>query len=138
MLSVRNKHLQQIARLVRQGGYGIVIVDLVSSVTCDELKPKDGKENEEIVMNESECRKLLAEVESVGNHFHGVNSAKIVQQLKSRMKNMGLENVESVNLIDCWLWDIGVEEKRYLVYAVSFLKRAEEKLEEIETVSDVI
>ena len=103
-------HLRVVAQLLRAGGIGLIVTDLVSSDTypLEEL------------WDEQAPWALVEELEATGNHLSGtaptflrriINTDPVIAPL------VGAPRLERP-----WLWRVGPEET-YLVYALSFQRR---------------
>ncbi|CAO5244469.1 class I SAM-dependent methyltransferase [Frankia sp. AgKG'84/4] len=91
LLETRARHLGQMATLLRPGGRGLIVVDVVASMTCPELLyPMPYRRLPEVL---DDCLRR-------GNFFTGTNPFAIQQALQDR----GLTRCE---ISDPWVWRIG-------------------------------
>ena len=93
--AVRLGHLRRMLSMLRQGGVGILVTDVVSSDTAPELKSSTPET----------LPPLVRQLVSSGNFFSGTNPATVLRDLNilSRLPN----GAESVHTIDPWLWELG-------------------------------
>ncbi|MEU2718825.1 hypothetical protein [Streptomyces sp. NPDC007205] len=103
LLRVRDAHLQTMMGLLRQGGRGVLVDDVVSSDTCPQLPatPQD------------QLPLLLSRLLEERNFFTGCNPFAIAQKLAMPPLRATGQAVSPP-----WRWDIGT--RSYLVCAVSF------------------
>jgi hypothetical protein len=104
-------HLRILAQLVKPGGTGLLVTDVVSSDTypLEEL------------WGQQPPWKLVDELEATGNHLSGTMPAFVRRALKTDPV-VGAQ-IGSTRLIDPWLWRISADET-YLVYALAFERLA--------------
>jgi hypothetical protein len=104
-------HLRILAQLVKPGGTGLLVTDVVSSDTypLDELWGQQPPWN------------LIDELEATGNHLSGTTPAFVRRVLKT--DPIAAPLVGPTRLVDPWLWRIS-EEETYLVYALGFQRSA--------------
>lgn len=112
--AIRIGHLRRMLSMLRKGGVGILITDVVSSDTAPELNSSTPET----------LPSLVKQLVSSGNFFSGTNPANVLRDLNilSRLPN----GAESVHTIDPWLWDLG--SRTYAVYGL----RIQKKLPELE------
>lgn len=110
-IDLRRAHLRLMAGLLRPGGVGILVSDLVSSDTCPDLKRVDASLRPGEIMD--------AAVSS-GNFFHGLNPYAVLRELSEGTTNPVV--VEDVRGHGPWLWDV-TDRRTYLVFAASFVRR---------------
>lgn len=109
--AVRQRHLLELATLLKPGGYGIFISDFVSSDTWPEL----------VTLEDQRLPKAVAEQLRRSNFFTGVNPLVIRQQLIQEPALSAL--VTKVTLTQPWKWCLGT--RVYAVYAICFQRTAE-------------
>lgn len=106
VLAVRNRHLEIMIELLRQGGVGVLIADFVATETAPELARLD----------DSQIPAAAVHWINERNFFTGANPYAIRDFL------VGLANdghaVENVDVSPAWRWDIGA--KQMAVSAVTF------------------
>ncbi|EFC84936.1 hypothetical protein [Parafrankia sp. EUN1f] len=91
LLRTRAEHLDQMMKLLRPGGHGLLVVDVVASVTCPELiYPAASPSLAEVL---DDCIRR-------GNFFTGTNPYAIQQAVL----DSGLTDCE---ISDPWIWRIG-------------------------------
>lgn len=107
--ALRIGHLRRMVSMLRTGGVGILVTDVVSSDTAPELNDA----TDETLMD------LIKELVNKKNFFSGSNPAMFLNDLNilSRLPS----GPETVHTIDPWVWDIGV--RKYAVYALRIQKR---------------
>ena len=104
--SIRIGHLRLLARLVRPGGWGTLITDVVSSDTLPNLKS----------LPEPALQELMPGLNRDRNFFHGVNPAV----LRSLFRQDPILSALTTELegIPPWRWDFQI--RMYLVIAFRF------------------
>lgn len=107
--AVRRGHLIRMLQLLKAGGRGILISDLVSSETTPELTS----------INEANLPKLLAHSLATGNFFSGLHPGVMMQDLGAAPGIASL--VESPVMTAPWRWQMGP--RTYAVYAIAFRRR---------------
>lgn len=110
--ALRIGHLRRMLSLLRPGGVGVFVSDIVSSDTAEQLKTATAEQMPEIV------RTLVAEK----NFFSGMNPSVVLSELNvlSRLAT----GPDTVHTIDPWTWDMGV--RTYAVYAFRIQKKMQE------------
>ena len=108
--AIRGAHLRLMLNLLRPGGIGVLITDLVSTDTLPELATADV----------SELPRLAEAAVNARNFFTGVNPAVILKELEDPAQ-LGA-HVGRVQLVKPWKWTLG--ERAYLVYAAKFQRSA--------------
>lgn len=108
LLRLRDTHLQTMLGLLRPGGHGLLINDMVSSDTCPQLK----------ITPHDRLSTLLPTLLEERNFFTGCNPLAIVERL-----NGPQVGATGVVVSSPWRWDVGT--RSYLVCAVSFRRRHE-------------
>ena len=108
VVSVRRRHFSQVIEALRPGGYGIMIIDMVSSDTLPEL----------VSSGNTEIESLADQAEQTGNFFHGTRRMAVVQSLQSDFGNI----VDNLQIGKPWKWNLGTE-REYIVYSVVFRKK---------------
>ncbi|MET9325158.1 hypothetical protein ABZX75_34390 [Streptomyces sp. NPDC003038] len=103
LLRVRDTHLETMLNLLRPGGRGLLINDLVSSDTYPQLRTTSHHELPQLLMN------LIR----LGNFFTGCNPWAIAQRLAQAPLH-----ASRIAVSPPWRWDIGP--RSYLVCAISF------------------
>ena len=107
--AVRIGHLRRMLSMIRKGGVGILITDLVSSETAPELKNTTPEDLHDVV------RKLV----NNRNFFSGTNPGATIADLNLLSKLP--DGPESVHTLDPWLWHLG--ERTYAVYGLRFQRK---------------
>ena len=107
--AVRRGHLVRILQLLKSGGRGILISDLVSSETTPQLTSID----------EASLPKLLAQALATGNFFSGLHPGIMLQDLGTAPGIASL--VDSPVMTAPWRWQMGP--RTYAVFAISFRKK---------------
>jgi hypothetical protein len=107
--SLRVGHLRRMLSLLRPGGVGIFVSDIVSSDTAEQLKTATTEQMPELVQT------LVAEK----NFFSATNPSVVLAELNvlSRLET----GPDTVHTIDPWKWDMG--ERAYAVYAFRIQKK---------------
>lgn len=106
--ALRLRHLQLLVEWLRPGGRGLLVTDIVSSVTCPTLASTPTEA----------LPALLRQLVAQQNFFTGLNPGVIEQQLRTA-PNVG-DRLENVVALPPWLWDLGP--RVYAVCAWSFVK----------------
>ncbi len=111
ILATRKRHFLLMKNLLRPGGVGLFVSDLVSTDTAPELAtaPRES------------LRALMDHLIAANNFFTGLNPAAVMEMLFT--ENDFKTGLEHVRFVDPWRWQIS-DERNYLVYAISFQKRA--------------
>ena len=107
--AVRVGHLRRMLSLLKPGGIGILISDVVSSETAPDIETAGEKELPELV------RKLVDD----GNFFSGTNPAQILSDLNILQRLAG--GPETAQVFDPWIWNLGP--RSYAVSAIRFQKK---------------
>ena len=107
--AVRRGHLVRMLQLLKSGGRGILISDLVSSETTPALAS----------INDAGLPKLLAQALATGNFFSGLHPGVMLQDLGTSPDIAPY--VESPIMTAPWRWKMGT--RIYAVYAITFRKR---------------
>ena len=107
--AIRMGHLRRMLNLLRPGGIGVLISDVVSSDTAPEIESTAEAELDELV------RKLV----DSGNFFSGTNPAQILADLNILERLSG--GPETAQVFDPWIWNPGP--RRYAVTAIRFQKK---------------
>ena len=107
--AVRRGHLVRMMQLLKSGGRGILISDLVSSDTTPALNS----------IGEESLPRLLAQALAAGNFFSGLHPGVMLQDL--RACSMIAPLIESPIMTAPWRWQMGP--RTYAVYAITFRKR---------------
>jgi hypothetical protein len=107
--AVRLGHLRQMAELAAPGGVAVLIADVVSSLTCPELR----------VTAERDLPALVTRLGREGNLFHGAHPARLAAALAS-------DPVLRASFLPAewerpWIWDLGP--RLYLAHAVTLRRR---------------
>jgi hypothetical protein len=102
-------HLRILVQLVKPGGTGILVTDVVSSDTypLEEL------------WGQKPAWNLIDELEATGNHLSGTMPAFVRRALKTDPVVGDL--VGGTRLVEPWLWKLGPDEM-YLVYGLVFAR----------------
>jgi hypothetical protein len=108
LLEVRDSHLRTMSELLRPGGAGVLITDVVSSDTCPELR----------TTRDDQLPALLTRTIGTANFFTGCNPFTIARRLGTdpaiRAERIGVGNP--------WRWDLG-DRRSHLVCAVTYRRR---------------
>ncbi|WP_040889627.1 hypothetical protein [Zavarzinella formosa] len=104
MQAVRAGHLRLLSRLIAPGGVGVLITDVVSTVSFL------GLDN----VPETELPGVLDRLIRERNFFHGVNPSVLVSLFRS--DPVLSSQVVALEPLPPWRWDIGP--RRYLVFAL--------------------
>ena len=107
--ALRRGHLVRMLQLLKPGGRGILISDLVSSETTPALTSID----------DASLPKLLAQALATGNFFSGLHPGVMRQDLGTSPAIA--PDVESPIMTAPWRWKMGT--RVYAVYAITFRKR---------------
>ncbi len=107
--AVRRGHLVRMLQLLRSGGRGILISDLVSSETTPQLTS----------INDANLQKLLAQSLATGNFFSGLHPGVMLQDLGTAPGIASL--VDAPVMTAPWRWQMGL--RTYAVYAITFRKK---------------
>lgn len=107
--AVRRGHLVRMLQLLKPGGRGILISDLVSSETTPSLSSIDSVS----------LPKLLAQALATGNFFSGLHPGIMLQDLETGLNIAPY--IESPVMVAPWRWQMGP--RTYAVYAINFRKR---------------
>lgn len=107
--AVRRGHLVRMLQLLKPGGRGILISDLVSSETTPSLSSIDSVS----------LPKLLAQALATGNFFSGLHPGIMLQDLETGLNIAPY--IESPVMVAPWRWQMGP--RTYAVYAITFRKR---------------
>ncbi|WP_212839246.1 class I SAM-dependent methyltransferase [Catellatospora sp. IY07-71] len=102
LLRLRDHHLRTIAGLLRPGGAGLLITDVVSSDTCLDLPQ----------VSPDRLGHLLERSIAAGDFFTGTNPFAIVRQLQADSRY----GLRPVGVPSPWRWDVG--RRSYLVCCV--------------------
>jgi hypothetical protein len=107
--ALRRGHLVRMLQLLKPGGRGILISDLVSSETTPELTSIDN----------AGLPNLLAQALATGNFFSGLHPGVMLQDLTTAPDIS--PSVESPVMMSPWRWQMGP--RTYAVYAITFRKK---------------
>lgn len=107
--ALRRGHFRRMLQMLKPGGQGIFISDLVSSETTPVLQ--------EIL--DSNLPQLLAQCLTSGNFFSGLNPGIVMQELQSGIELR--DECCDVRIEAPWRWQMGL--RVYAVYAVTFRRR---------------
>lgn len=107
--AVRRGHLVRMLQLLKPGGRGILISDLVSSETTAELAS----------INEASLPQLLAQALATGNFFSGLHPGVMLQDFGTAPGIAAM--IESPVMTAPWRWQMGP--RTYAVYAITFRKK---------------
>jgi len=110
--AVRARHLNLMIGLLRPGGWGVLVNDLVSSATAPMLGSR----------LENDLAELMVRLIQDGNFFTGTNPYAICGQLVGDPELAAA--VSDVTLHPPWIWTLGADNHR-LSYAVTFRRRTE-------------
>ena len=115
--ALRIGHLRRMVSMLRTGGVGIFVSDIVSSDTAPELNDA----------TDETLPDMIRDLVNRKNFFSGTNPAMCLNDLNilSRLPS----GPDTVHTIDPWLWDIG--ERKYAVYALRIQKRIPLPVEEM-------
>jgi len=109
-VAVRRRHIHQLVQSLRPGGYGLMVIDMVSSGTLPELLAADN--------DPATIEQLTVKAEQTGNFFHGTKRLAVVQALQGEFGNA----VEHVHLGPPWKWSF-YGNRHYIVYSVLFRRK---------------
>jgi hypothetical protein len=107
VVAVRNGHLRLITRLLRPGGRGLLVTDVVSSDTLPEVRGTPL----------GPLARLLEDAVVTGNFFTGTNPYAVSRALSH--DPVVSEGVDSASWSGPWRWQMGPS-RSYLVVAHSF------------------
>jgi hypothetical protein len=110
VLAVRTGHLRQMTRLLRRGGHGVLITDVVSSDSTPAL----------VHATDESLPQILAEAVAGQNFFTGVNPLALRAVFNS--DPWLAANVVVGGLVGPWAWRV-TPDRTYLVVAVPFTRR---------------
>lgn len=108
ILAVRARHLRLLAELLAPGGEGVLVSDVVSSLTAPELPG----------LAEPALSAALERCVATRNYFTGLRPQAILDELR---REPLAQLVESPTMLAPWLWDLGP--RVYLVAAFRFRAR---------------
>jgi hypothetical protein len=114
ILAVRTGHIRLMVRLLRPGGHGVLVTDVVSSDTAPAL----------VNASDAELPRLLGEAITTRNFFTGVNPASLAAAI--RADPWLAATVTELSLSGPWRWRVALS-RVYLVVALTF-RRAPEPL----------
>jgi hypothetical protein len=118
-LALRDAHVALMLHLLRPGGRGVLITDVVASTSAPQLRQTP----------HAQLHTLLPDLVAQSNFFTGCNPRAIEKRLASTTAPFATQiDAASVQLLlpphSPWLWNIGgPEDKRFLVYAITFQKK---------------
>lgn len=104
--SLRRGHIRRMLQLLKPGGTGLLISDLVSSDTTPWLQQ----------ISDAELPSVLAQCLSAGNFFSGLNPGVILQEFRTCPEIAEL--CQSVQILPPWKWQMGP--RTYAVFAIAF------------------
>ena len=107
--ALRRGHLVRMLQLLKPGGRGIFISDLVSSETTPALG----------LIDDAGLPNLLAQALATGNFFSGLHPGVMLQDLTAAPDIS--PSVESPAMMAPWRWQMGP--RTYAVYAITFRKK---------------
>ena len=107
--AVRRGHLVRMLQLLKPGGRGILISDLVSSETTPQLTS----------IHEGSLPKLLAQALATSNFFSGLHPGVILQDLGTTSGIVS--SIDSPIMTAPWRWQMGP--RTYAVYAITFRRK---------------
>jgi hypothetical protein len=107
--SLRRGHLRRMLQLIKPGGCGLFVSDLVSSETTPALQN----------CTDPELPGLLAQCLNSGNFFSGLNPGVVLQDFRNCPEIAA--NVANVQILPPWKWQMGP--RTYAVYAIHFRRR---------------
>lgn len=115
--ALRIGHLRRMVSMLRTGGVGVFVSDIVSSDTAPELNDA----------TDENLADMIRELVNKKNFFSGTNPAMFLNDLNilSRLPS----GPDTVHTIDPWLWDMDV--RKYAVYALRIQKRIPLPVEEM-------
>ena len=110
--AIRVGHLRRMLSMLRRGGVGILVSDVVSSETAPDLT----------ITDDAELPVLVKKLVNEGNFFSGTNPSTMINDLNllSRLPN----GPETVHTIDPWRWTLN--DRTYAVYAMRIQKKLPE------------
>lgn len=104
--ALRMGHLRRMQKLLRQGGVGVIVTDIVSSDSAPELRSTTLKDLPGLLKSLVENR----------NFFTGANPSAVLTDLNILSRLPGGANLSQA--FDPWLWSPG--ERVFAVYAIRF------------------
>ena len=107
--AVRRGHLVRMLQLLKPGGRGILISDLVSSETTPQLTS----------IHEGSLPKLLAQALATSNFFSGLHPGVMLQDLGTTSGIVS--SIDSPIMTAPWRWQMGP--RTYAVYAITFRRK---------------
>lgn len=107
--AIRLGHLHLLLKLMKSGGLGVLVTDVVSSDSYPSLASVPAQN----------LSQVLVQLVRQGNFFHGVNPAAIVNLF--RQDPVLSQQVASLEPVGPWHWNFGP--RHYAVIAVTFQKR---------------
>ncbi len=110
VLRLRDAHLRAIVGLLRPGGTGVIVTDVVSTSTAPTLLGSDA----------ADLEPAMAIAVSDHNFFTGTNPYRLAAVLEE--EEWYAERVEDVQLDDPWLWAV-TPDRQHLTCAVTFRRR---------------
>jgi hypothetical protein len=93
--SLRQRHVQSILAGLKPGGQGLLITDVVSSVTCESLA----------TTRPADLPVLLQRLIAERNFFTGLNPRMIEQMLRTAPGVV--DRIATLDTLDPWLWNLG-------------------------------
>jgi len=109
LVTIRRQHLALMLQMLKPGGRGVLISDVVSSDTAAELCDA----------GLTDFSQLLARLIRQKNFFTGLNPAVIIHELRFLASNGESTKIEPISP---WLWDAGP--RCYAVFGIEFEKAA--------------
>lgn len=113
LIQLRYRYLEALASVLKPGGVGIVVIDMVSFLSMKGSKYAKLKA-------EGDWEGLADLAEEENNFFHGTRRESVVAALKTGRLH-DLVEPKSIKLLEPWQWNQG--RKRFLVYGVVFSRR---------------
>jgi hypothetical protein len=109
--AIRRRHLELLVNLLKPGGTGFLITDLVSSETAPQLR----------LLPDQQLPGFVADCIARRNFFSGLNPAVILDLL--RHDPWFAARLHPADPVNPWKWDFGV--RTYAVYAIRFGRRTQ-------------
>ena len=110
VLDLRDRHLVEMTRLLRDGGTALLVTDTVATSTAPEL----------LHTRDDELEPAMAALVAARNFFTGTNAYRIVAVLEEDPRLAAA--ITDVTLHDPWLWAVTLD-RSHLAYAITWRRR---------------